>query len=798
MTTRHDGELLPEVIVYEGEFVDDQDPHPQAPPTDAPGADGPRLTGRAARRAAHAAATIARVLAAHTLPGLRHVWTLTVHWAGVRYMTRDEIRRRIVHQQLEHHTGRREDALNARDTTLKQINRMVTKAVDEGLTDPQKKRLRDLGAEADRRRNGLAVLNAMPFNPNQPTTEQIDRWRATRGALRFTLVVVPALATLAAVTVTLPVTVLATGPALLGAGWWLTRHPVPLVARPVPADLLIPELDPPRGYRLEEPCPTHSAAAHAPAGGPAPADAPTPPDAPPPADAPPAADGRPAAAADDQDQVQDVPVRSLREAATTGQATAVLAQAIRAEGGDLAEVVTTTQEPWGWSFYVQFNTGSPDELNKEDTYKALITRLRLRRAGLLIEGDPDAGDGAFVRALLRSPFSPEVVGPLPYRPPLSASIVDAADFGVAMDGDPLVFSLAGLMLLMVADSGGGKSGVMLALAEAATACRDAVVFNLDPVGTGVGGLGPAITLSACMDEKKITAVLMFLLALCSARARQRARYGWGNKWRVSAEHPAICVFVDEWPQLSDANKALLVRGLLLGRKEALWYYGGSQFGTRDYLGQAIGPKLSARLLGACRRVDVTELLGGGAIAEGYRADLIQAATHTQANDAGQIYAQGLPGMPNRPIRYQVREVDDEYAAKVGAERAAAGLPDLTRTLTEAGLLQQYLDLVRLCEADTAPKPAPAILATLREAFRAEGDPQALAVAQLLDHLRSEDPARWGKWDGREDRLAMVGRNLSRALKDTGADLSSTRLRDLPGEPTGYRLADVLQALEAFA
>ncbi|WP_031072073.1 DUF3631 domain-containing protein [Streptomyces sp. NRRL WC-3742] len=766
MTTRHDGELLPEVIVYEGEFIDDEALGHQAPPTDKTVPGGPGPTRRAVRLAAHAATTLARLLAGHTLPGLRHVWALTVHWAGVRYMTREEIRRRIVHRQLEHHTDRRDEARTARDTTLKQINKLVKKAADEGLTDPQKKRLRDLGAEADRRRNGLTVLNAMPFNPTQPTTEQIDRWRAGRGAVRFTFVVLPALGAFAAVTVAAPVTLAVTGPALAGAGWWLTRHPVPLVPRQVPADLLIPELDPPADHTLEEPAQAATQAAE-----------------------PGAEDG----------QVQEEPsAKSLRESTTTGQAAAVLAEAIRAEGGDLDEVVTTTQEAWGWSFYVRFNTGTPDELNKEETYKALITRLKLRRNGLLVEGDPEAGDGAFVRALLRNPFSPEVVGELPYRGPLSASIVDAADFGVAMDGDQLVFSLAGLMLLMVADSGGGKSGVMLAMAEAATACRDAVVFNLDPVGTGVGALGPAITLSACMDEKKITAVLMFLLALCSARARQRARYGWGNKWRVSPEHPAICVFVDEWPQLSDANKALLIRLLLLCRKEAIWFYGGSQFGTKDFLGQAIGPKLSARLLGACRRVDVTELLGGGAIAEGYRADLIQAATHTQVNDAGQIYAQGLPGMANRPIRYQVREVADEYAAKVGAERFAAGLPDLTRSLTEAGMLQQYLDLVQLCQADTGPTQVPAILATVREAFRAEGDPEALTVAQLLDHLRSEDPARWGKWDERADRLAMVGRNLSKALKDAGVELSSVRLRDQPGEPSAFRLADVLQALEAFA
>ncbi|MGW4980270.1 hypothetical protein [Streptomyces mirabilis] len=767
MTSHDDSGLLPEVIVYEGEFVDDDEPQSDAGP--APSAAG----RRAARRIAHAAATPARFTAARTLPGLRNAWALTVHWASLRYMTGDEIRRRIVKKQFDHFTERRDDAVTARNTTLKQMSKLVDKAAEDGLSGPEKNRLRDLGTEADRRRNGLAVLNAMPFAADQPTAEQINRWRGTRGAVRFTCVVVPALGALVTVTATAPVSALITGPALLGGSWWLSRHPIPLTARPVPAELLIPELDAPADYQLDEPRST--------------ADGP---------DAPAGqhpADGAETTAADEQ-----VP-GSLADARTGEQAAAVLAGAVRAEGRDLAEVAKAVEEPWGWSFYLRFATGSPDELNKDDIYKALITRLRLRRNGLLIEGDPDAGDSAFVRALLRDPFAPDVVGPLPYRPPLSMSIVDAADFGVAMDGTPLVFSLAGLMLLMVADSGGGKSGVMLALAEAVTACRDAVAFNLDPVGTGVGALGEAITLSACMDDELLQDVLDFLLALCSARARQRARYGWGNKWRVSEEHPAIVVFVDEWPQLSDEAKAKLVRTLLLGRKEAVWFEAGSQFGTRDYLGQAIGPKLSARLLGACRRVDVTELLGGGAVAEGYRADLLQAATHTQVNDAGQIYAQGLPGMPNRPIRYQVREVTDAQAAQLGAERAAAGLPDLTHTLTEAGLWQQYQDLLTRCRADSAlPPEPPAILLTLREAFRAEKDPNALTVAQLAEHLIADDADRWSRWDDRADRLAMIGRHLRKALTDAGVELSSTRLRHLPGEPTGYLLADVKAALQAFS
>lgn len=265
------------------------------------------------------------------------------------------------------------------------------------------------------------------------------------------------------------------------------------------------------------------------------------------------------------------------------------------------------------------------------------------------------------------------------------------------------------------------------------------------------------------------------------------------------------MFVDEWPQLSPKAKALLIKLLLLGRKEAIWVYGGSQYGTKDHLGEAIGPKLSAKLLGACRRVDVTELLGGGALAEGYRADLIRAATHTEVNDAGQIYGVGLPGMPDRPIRYQVREVPAQLAARLGAERATAGLPDLTHTLTEAGLLLKWHELIKLCSGQPSPlgedaPDLPEILALLREAFLRESDPIFLTMNQVHTHLRDEDPDQWGKWDDRDDqgRLRELGKTLARQLQKAGVELSSERITELDGSPRGYYLADIEDAISSLS
>ncbi|MER5988055.1 hypothetical protein [Streptomyces sp. NPDC001787] len=757
-------ELAPFGELVFAELVDDDDPGPQQgeqAPRTAPNTPRLRQLRAAARRVAHCARTAACAIAGHVLPGLRHALPAARHWLRAGYMSDDEIRRRIINKPLEADLARRHEARTAVRRLENRMRRRLEDVAAYGLDASEKQTIRNLSLELRRRRNGLAALQSVPFTAEQPTDEQIRRARSLRAFGRFSTLV-PILGAAGAVAASAPSVLLGAAPLLVAGGWWLTYHPLELVERPIPEDLLLPELAPPA---LES-----TVTSGTPGG---------------------------------NDPQEDLTPFPIAQATTPEEAGEALRRALLHERQDVAQVTEVTKEAWGWSARATFNTGTPDDLNKDDTYKGLITLLRLRRNGLLIEGDPDAGEACTVRMMQRSPFSPELVGDVPYRAPLSMSITEPADYGVSMDAKPLFFALAGLMLLMVADSGAGKSGVMLAMAEVVTACRDAAAFNLDPVGTGVGDLGEAITLNACMDDEKIVATLQFLLTLCSARARLRARYGWGNKWRVSPEHPAIVVLVDEWAQLAAQAKALLIRLLLVGRKEAIWVIGGSQFGTKDWLGEAVGPKLSGKLFGSCRRVDVTELLGGGALAEGYRADLLRAATHTEVNDAGQIYAQGLPGVPDRPVRYKVREVTAAYAAQIGAERAAAGLPDLTHTLAEAALVDEWRALLDFLAADAPAEgqhrsvELPDFVRVLREAFTREGDPAYLTYDQLHPYLRAYDAERWGRWDDKSDidRIRELGKAVRRELDVVQVKLSSERIRELDGAPRGFYLSALEEAVE---
>lgn len=88
---------------------------------------------------------------------------------------------------------------------------------------------------------------------------------------------------------------------------------------------------------------------------------------------------------------------------------------------------------------------------------------------------------------------------------------------------------------------------------------------------------------------------------------------------------------------------------------------------------------------------------------------------------------------------------------------------------------------------------PEIATLLLNAFAAEGNPEVLTVARLADRLAAAAPAAWGRWNDRADRLAMVGRTLRSELK-VELDIPTTRLNNLAGHPTAYRLADIHTAI----
>jgi hypothetical protein len=67
--------------------------------------------------------------------------------------------------------------------------------------------------------------------------------------------------------------------------------------------------------------------------------------------------------------------------------------------------------------------------------------------------------------------------------------------------------------------------------------------------------------------------------------------------------------------------------------------------------------------------------------------------------------------------------------------------------------------------------------------------------QLHNNLRKSG-SQWRKWDGRDgfSRLRELGKALSRMLRNEGFALFSERLTDRDGQPCGYYLEAVQQAM----
>jgi S-DNA-T family DNA segregation ATPase FtsK/SpoIIIE len=357
-----------------------------------------------------------------------------------------------------------------------------------------------------------------------------------------------------------------------------------------------------------------------------------------------------------------------------------------------------------------------------------------------------------------------------------------------------------------AASGGGKTGILQALAEGTTACRDNITIDLDPHGDGLEDLGDAVRITARSNEQ-IEAVLLFFLVMSKARARLRKKLGMGKKWIASPEHPAFTIFFDEFPKATELAKKLAFDLLLVGRKELIEVEIASQGGQKGYLGENFAQMVALKAVGPCKVGDTRAVFGDGAVAEGWLPHKLSPATDTDPKDAGHIFVQGVPGRPDEPIEYAVHETPSDVLRKLAAERLEAGLiePDQDSLDAMRGVdLPEYVEpeydkdgeikkaapvelltwdqLLRLCDA----VPAPGAELTAGPARALVEDAVAVMEKRAVDRMTTEtllaallayDPDAYGE---------MVADVLKVRLREAGAGGTVT----LGGErnPRGYKLA----------
>lgn len=423
--------------------------------------------------------------------------------------------------------------------------------------------------------------------------------------------------------------------------------------------------------------------------------------------------------------VKPYPIRNAR---TPQQLAECVLLAARAEGVPIVEVSDVQRQPWGWQCIVRVSEGTPAELIKKSG--DLETKFDLPANGVRPQPIQARRACAILRLVDGDPFA--TAPGLPYRAPKSMSITDKFRIGTSVGGDPLELSLAGVMGLWVAASGGGKTGILQALAEGTTACYDNITIDLDPHGDGLEDLGDAVRITARTNEQ-IEAVLLFFLVMSKARARLRQKLGMGKKWKASASHPAVTIFFDEFPKATALAKQLAFDLLLVGRKELIEVEIASQGGQKGYLGENFAQMVALKAVGPCKVGDTRAVFGDGSVNEGYLPHKLSPATDTDPKDAGHIYLQGVPGRPDEPIEYAVHETPSATLRQLAEERLVAGLVEPDRDSLDA---MRGVDLPEYVEPEydkdgIVKKPAPVQLLTWEQLLRLCGAEPA-AGAELED------------------------------------------------------------------
>ncbi|MGW4814289.1 hypothetical protein ACWEPB_21950 [Kitasatospora cineracea] len=512
----------------------------------------------------------------------------------------------------------------------------------------------------------------------------------------------------------------------------------------------------------------------------------------------------------------------IHDVATPAVAAECVRRALLAEDVPLAHVGEPVQHSWGWEVVVRVSEGTSGDIGGK--LGALETKFDVGDGDVILQPNRKRTSEAVLRVVTGDLFG--AMKPAPYRAPHSVDITTAGIFGMSADGTDLTFSLAELMGEVIARSGGGKSTLIRALLDWTTAAHNAVTVFLDPSGDGPGKFEDAVKLTST-SPIQIEFALLSLYRLAAGRARIRRKLGMGDTWKCSREHPAVFVFVDEFPKLTKRSKQIIAELMLVGRKEGVWLIFAAQGATKELLGSNIAQHPALKIMGACRDTDTTQALGGGAIAWGYLPHRLQPKSGDNLNDVAKTYIVGAPGVCEDPMLHKWHHIPDDEGGRRAAERLAAGLLDVDQASIDAALWSpnppslkfadedEYLhyvpwpDLLAMCAEDddgwgphsTDEVDLPPILMAIRAAFEKHSDPDFLPTDQVLEHLATTG-GEWRQWDDREpaDRRREGAKKIARDLKKAGVEgLKTVRRTDLDKDnpPSGFLLADVEAAFESL-
>jgi S-DNA-T family DNA segregation ATPase FtsK/SpoIIIE len=484
----------------------------------------------------------------------------------------------------------------------------------------------------------------------------------------------------------------------------------------------------------------------------------------------------------------------IADARNRTEAAECVRRALASEGIQVKEVEANRRYDWGWEVTVRLAKGKPADI----VTKApdLETPLDLPENGLLCQPVRESRGRVVLRLVQSDPFA-KMPG-APERKPNSRRMRDKQILAHRMDGRPFEASLLGVHTIVVASSGGGKSVILRTMADALTACSDVLVGDLDPGGNGLAPLAEALGVRAIGDDNmgQIEAILDQALRIAKARPALFAKLGMRENWEPSPERPAIVLFIDEYPQLSDRAKELAVKILQTGRKSRVQLILATQEATKDAIGKTIADSIALKIVGPSRHQDVVQVFGSGAIGEGWRPDRLDPAEGNaegdDLRDASQAYIRG--GGSREPLKHKFLFLEDKEGRRRARERAAAGRPEVdAESLAAAGL-----DHFGATEADRLRSDLPKIVMMVRGAFAADDDPKFMSTLAIWEYLAAHDPDSWAlslfgddEVKSRRTAAQRVSADLKKAVDAMGLDIDMSTVQ-ITGGARGYRLDTIKQ------
>ncbi|MEU3564596.1 hypothetical protein [Kitasatospora sp. NPDC006786] len=460
------------------------------------------------------------------------------------------------------------------------------------------------------------------------------------------------------------------------------------------------------------------------------------------------------------------PIRRVQNAQQAGEC---IHLALLAEGLAVGEVTDVTQEHWGWRAVAHLTKGRPSGLVAK--LADLEVLLGVREGGVMAQPQKAAAGSVVLRVLTGDPFDP--MPPHPHYPPCSNSILEPMVLGPSMDGEATRITLAGQNILVIADSGGGKSAIVRDLVDYITSCTDAVAWDIDPTGRGFGPLRRLADRRAYTEEEIDQALDD---ALARARSRAREMGDDVDNWKVTDASPAGFVIIDEHPQLTNKQKQKVVKLGRIGRKARWTVVLISQDATSEVLGDAIADAFGIRIMLPCRKADVPLVVGSDtAVNEGWMPHrLVPSPGDWDPADAGTFYIIA-PGLRD-PILRKATHLDAAAALLRVDERLAAAAQARSEDPED-----DAVDLTKPAAEEVTEEDWEILTATV-DGF---GGQLNVLCRQVAEALQAQDGERWA-----DASAATVGEVFRRA----GVFRKTVRVAGQPSS-TGAALEDIRALLK---